>query len=74
MDERKDDAIELQVRGLHCAGCVARLKKQLEKVPGVERAEVSLQDQSARVEPRHGQDVDRSALARAIEEAGFLSG
>lgn len=65
------EAIELGVRGLHCAGCVARLKRVLEQVPGVGRAEVSLLGQSARIEPAPGASVERGAVERAIEDAGF---
>jgi len=63
--------IDVEVRGLHCAGCVARLARVLEQVPGVLRAQVSLLGQSARVEVAPGASVARADVAKVIEDAGF---
>jgi len=38
-----------RVRGMHCASCVARLERALEKMDGVEDAEVNLATEEARV-------------------------
>lgn len=63
--------LELTVRGLHCASCVARLTKLIERVPGIAKAEVTLADGRTVVTPQPGREVDRQAVAAAVEQAGF---
>ncbi len=59
--------LKLKVEGMTCNHCVMAVKKALLKVPGVERAEVSLEKGEAVVE---GQ-ADPQALVRAVEEEGY---
>lgn len=42
--------MEFDVEGLHCASCVSRLEDALRALPGVERAEVNLASNTARVD------------------------
>lgn len=69
-------AVELSIRGMHCASCVSSVEKALSSVDGVEAAQVNLVDGSARVQ--HAQAVagsagapDPKALVRAVEGAGY---
>jgi len=81
MGERRTIELTLPVRGMTCAGCVARVEKALAAVPGVVSADVNLTTESARVvisadDARSpGEDSrDRaiwSALVVAIAEAGY---
>jgi len=50
-----------------CNHCVMAVKKALSRVPGVERAEVSLERGEALVEG----NADPKALIRAVEEEGY---
>ena len=59
--------IDLQIEGMTCAGCVARVVKAVEKIPGA-RAEVSLLEHRARV---YGADLDASVAA--IRRAGYAA-
>jgi len=61
--------IDVPVRGLHCAGCVARLTKVLELQPGVAKAEVSLIEQRARLTLATPEAL--ATALTAIEGAGF---
>ncbi|PLK49869.1 heavy metal translocating P-type ATPase [Uliginosibacterium sp. TH139] len=63
--------LQLDVGGMSCASCVARVEKALLKQPGVEMAEVSLATESARIETRL--DADPAPLLAALEKAGFSS-
>ena len=61
---------KFQITGMSCAACVAHVEKAAGKLPGVERAEVSLMTNSMSVE------YDQSVLApeqiiRAVEAAGY---
>ena len=57
----------LEVTGMHCPKCVARVKDALEAVDGVLKAEVSLEEGSAVVSG----NADVQALVSAVESIGF---
>jgi Cu+-exporting ATPase len=58
------------IGGMHCASCVSRVEKALQKVPGVVSAKVNLATSEARVELLSGQASD-AELAHAVEQAGY---
>jgi len=60
--------VKLEVKGMSCGHCQARVKKALEGVQGVGSAEVDLSTGLARVK---GTDLDPAALTKAVEEAGY---
>jgi len=61
--------IQLQVTGMTCASCVARVEKALKKVPGVSSASVNLATERVSIQAPAGVPV--SALKAAIEKAGY---
>lgn len=63
--------VTLSVEGMKCDGCVSSVESALRDVDGVERVEVSLQDEEARITA--GDDVDPDALAAAVEGAGYAA-
>ncbi|MGK2285057.1 heavy metal translocating P-type ATPase [Pedomonas sp. V897] len=65
-DER---AFHLDVAGMTCASCVARVEKALARVPGVREVSVNLAAETARV--LAGPDVTAEALVAAVAEAGY---
>jgi Cu+-exporting ATPase len=65
---RATSALDLQVEGMTCASCVARVEKALRKVPGVVDATVNLATETATV--RAEGPVLEAALA-AIRKAGY---
>ena len=64
------DVVELAVRGMSCASCVARLEAALRRVPGVISAEVNFATGRAHVTNWTG-GTTASKLATAAREAGF---
>ncbi len=60
----------LDIEGMTCASCVARVEKRLEKVEGVS-ASVNLATESARVHVPA--DVDDARLVAAVAEAGYTA-
>jgi len=62
--------ITLPIEGMHCAGCVQSVEKSLKQTPGVLSANVNLTTEKAFVE-YDPQQVDISALNKAVESAGF---
>jgi P-type Cu+ transporter len=68
---RHFDAIELQVEGMTCASCVARVEKALQKVPGVVSASVNLATERATVQALPAVAVP--ALEAAVAKAGYAA-
>ncbi|WP_396331840.1 heavy metal translocating P-type ATPase [Burkholderia anthina] len=60
---------ELDIDGMTCGSCVARVEKALAKVPGVTRASVNLATERATVEAAPG--VSSSLLVDAVTQAGY---
>ena len=67
-----EQSLTLQVDGMTCASCVARVEKALLKVPGVIGAEVNLATEQAHVK-LVAREVDIAALLRAIDRAGYAA-
>lgn len=64
------ERITLNIGGMTCSACAARVERALDSVPGVTRARVSLLSKEARI------DYDASAatrgdLVRAVQNAGY---
>ena len=64
----KKQTVNLDVTGMHCPKCVARVKEALEGVEGVTGADVRLEDNAATVE---GHGFDSAELVAAVEAVGF---
>jgi Cu+-exporting ATPase len=62
--------IRLEVRGMHCAGCVARVEKALRSVPGVDDAQVNLVTQRAVVHTSN-ESLQTQPLVQAVAAAGY---
>ncbi|MBS3916671.1 MAG: heavy-metal-associated domain-containing protein [Sulfuritalea sp.] len=60
----------LKVEGMSCGGCVKSVTNVLTALPGVAKAEVSLEDKQARVEYEAGR-VSIEDMKRVIVDAGF---
>ncbi|WP_080412067.1 heavy metal translocating P-type ATPase [Burkholderia ubonensis] len=60
--------IELEIEGMTCASCVARVEKALAGVPGVTRVSVNLATERATVDAA---GVPASQLAHAVKQAGY---
>ena len=61
---------QLAIDGMHCASCVARIERELQSVPGVHEAAVSLAAEEARV-TFASSALDVRELERAVERAGY---
>ncbi len=63
------EELDIAVRGMTCASCVARVEKALGKVPGVVSASVNLATERAHVVAVAGTGLD--PLRSAVEAAGY---
>jgi Cu+-exporting ATPase len=64
------EEVTLDIGGMSCASCVARVEKSLRSVPGVLDASVNLASESARVLVAR-QAVSSGELVRAVNQAGY---
>jgi copper chaperone len=67
------ESIVLKVIGMSCGGCVKSVTNVLQELPGVAKAEVSLEQGEAKVDFDPAK-VTREAMAQAIADAGFEAG
>ena len=63
------ETIELAIDGMTCASCVGRVEKALGAVPGVQKAQVNLATESARVDATAS--ATPAELIAAVERAGY---
>ncbi len=63
------DGIEIQVTGMTCASCVARVERALNAVAGVQGASVNPATEKAMV--RAGPDISVDVLVAAVRKAGY---
>jgi Cu+-exporting ATPase len=60
---KRDEELTLTIEGMTCASCVRTVETALQKVPGVERADVNLATETARVRL----DPSRADLPRLVD-------
>ena len=60
---------QVQISGMTCASCVARVEKALKKIEGVVEASVNLSTEKAFIKSQ--QPIAAAALVQAIEKSGF---
>lgn len=66
----RGEMVELAIKGMTCASCVARIERALKAVPGVSSANVNLATEWATVDFTAGA-VDGAALEAAVAAAGY---
>lgn len=64
--------MDLEIQGMSCASCVARVEKALKNVPGVTDAKVNLATEKARVTVDHSQ-AGGEDLVQAVAKAGYTA-
>jgi P-type Cu+ transporter len=68
-----EHSVTMNIEGMTCASCVARVEKALLKVPGVLRAEVNLALQTATVVSAGNESDLSAALISAVKRAGYTA-
>ncbi|HKL19783.1 MAG TPA: cation-translocating P-type ATPase [Halalkalibaculum sp.] len=66
--EKKE--LEITIKGMDCAGCVRSVKSALEKMEGVDSAEVLLSSEKARLSSKSSLP-DLPALKKTVEDIGY---
>lgn len=63
--------VTLEIRGLHCAGCVANAEKVIGRLPYVEDVSVSLTAEKIQAVVKTGSDEEIQGIIAAVDNAGF---
>ncbi len=58
-----------EVKGMHCASCASIIKRKLEKLPGIDKADVNLPAESAEVVMSN--HIDTATMNAAISPLGY---
>lgn len=69
LKEKEDKKMLMKIKGMMCGHCEARVKSTLEALSGVESADVSHEEGTAKL-TLNG-DVDKEVLKSAVEEQGY---
>jgi len=69
--ELMSQLVTLNIRGMTCASCVARLEKSLSKVAGVDAASVNLATEKAQIRVNQEPQIITDLLIAAVEKTGF---
>jgi copper chaperone CopZ len=68
------ETLEIPIQGMTCPFCADGLHRTLGKLPGVEKAEVSLKLKKARLTLEEGAKLDQEAVRKVIIDSGFTPG
>ena len=69
MPKSTAERVVLQVEGMTCTGCEAKVERALEKIEGVQS--VSADYKTGKVVVRTKGKVDKAALRKAVDKTGF---
>ena len=64
-------AIDIQISGMTCSGCVGRVERALSAIHGVELVAVNLASEKAHIEAKKGHILDPELLVSISTEAGY---
>lgn len=67
---QNDQEIDINIEGMNCASCVARVEKAIKGLEGVEDASVNLATEKARVKVKT-LDFSKDKIIQAVEKAGY---
>ena len=70
MGSEKEGVFDFKVEGMTCGSCAARVQRALEKVDGVESAEVNFATHQVRVKANEG-TIESPVLEAAVERSGY---
>jgi P-type Cu+ transporter len=74
MSEQKDtnsSIFTLDIDGMTCASCVARVEKALDRIPGVEAASVNLATEQAKVRLEPGSTTSAEEIISLVQKTGY---
>mgnify|MGYP001147944307 CR=1 FL=1 len=68
--QRDGPSLDLDVKGMHCLSCVRRVRKALEKIPGVVVDDVSIGNARGSFDP---EVTNAALLIAAVQTVGYTA-
>lgn len=68
------NTVDLDVQGMSCGSCVAKVTNALKELPGVDAVEVHLATGRVRVRVRGNFDQGNDLLLSTLQQAGYPAG
>jgi len=72
-EDPKSELFTLDIGGLTCASCVARVEKALDKIPGVEAASVNLATEQAKIRLKVNAGVTVNEIIASVQKTGYTA-
>ena len=69
--DAKSELFTLDIGGMTCASCVARVEKALDKIPGVEAASVNLATEQAKIRLKTDAEVKIDEIIALVQKTGY---
>ena len=71
--DTKSELFTLDIGGMTCASCVGRVEKALDKIPGVEAANVNLATEQAKIRLKAGSGVKLHDIISIVQKTGYTA-
>jgi len=71
--DAKSELFTLDIGGMTCASCVARVEKALDKIPGVEAASVNLATEQAKIRLKTDVGVKIDEIIALVQKTGYTA-
>lgn len=71
---KKENAYTVKVTDLGCESCVKIVRERLKEIDGVVSVEGDAEKKELRVVVEEGKELDKEAVRKAVEEAGYTYG
>ena len=65
--------VEVSIEGMSCMACVAKVKKTLSDLSGINEVKVSLENKSATIQ-YNPQNISLDKITQSIDEIGYKAG
>ena len=65
--------VEVSIEGMSCMACVAKVKKTLSDLSGINEVKVSLENKSATIQ-YNPQNISMDKITQSIDEIGYKAG
>jgi Cu+-exporting ATPase len=72
-NDTKSELFTLDIGGMTCASCVGRVEKALDKIPGVEAANVNLATEQAKIRLKADSEVNIDEILTLVQKTGYTA-
>ncbi|VAW90736.1 Lead, cadmium, zinc and mercury transporting ATPase; Copper-translocating P-type ATPase [hydrothermal vent metagenome] len=67
-----EQIVDIDIEGMSCEFCAHSVQKNINKLPGVEKASVNIDDKKAHIVMAPGKQANIELLKKKISDSGFV--